>query len=115
MTPFLKNYNPTAWMIHPLLKIGLCDRTKVPYLDIYSRKELTCRDGEIIALDRYPNNYEDLDDNIPTIVVVPGYLGDSRAIYIAQYCEDIYKRLGWRSCIYNRRGYGGMPFKVKIF
>lgn len=108
---YLDGYNPTLWMPSTYIKLLFSDRSKIPFMDIYIRREHTLMDGGVIGIDRHPLNFSSLDAQTPIIVLVPGYLGDSRAIYIANFCEEVFKKLGWRICIYNRRGYSNMPFK----
>jgi predicted alpha/beta-fold hydrolase len=42
---------------------------------------------------------------------VPGVFGMSSDRYAAKFCRLFFEQLGWRSCVFNRRGYGGMPIK----
>lgn len=109
----LHSYSPTFWLPGALLKgayiaylgkIGSSD-------EFYRREKFELEDGEVIALDFHPKDYEILHPRTPTVVFIPGIMGDSLDKYSIEFCEQVSKILNWRTCVVNRRGYGGMSYK----
>jgi predicted alpha/beta-fold hydrolase len=62
-------------------------------------------DGEVLQLDWYPRHYRDLSADTPVVFFVPGLFGTSLDLYAFRFCQMLFDRLGWRSFVYNRRGF----------
>jgi len=75
----------------------------------YLRKIVNLSDGEQIAIDLYPPNFYLDKKETPIVLFMPGVVGNSSGFYILRICELLRKNIGWRTAIFNRRGFGGMP------
>jgi predicted alpha/beta-fold hydrolase len=107
----IKGYSPTFWLPFSVMKGVYQGDKKIPSLDIYQRVEFPMEDGEILAIDFFPKEFSDIQENAPIIMFVPGVFGMSADVYVSKFCQLVYATLGWRTCVFNRRGYGGMPIK----
>lgn len=107
----IKGYSPTFWLPFSAMKGIYQGDKKIPSLDIYHRVEFPMEDGEVLAIDFYPKELGDVSENAPVVMFVPGVFGMSSDVYSAKFCRMVHEKHGWRSCIFNRRGYGGMPIK----
>ena len=47
------------------------------------------------------------------MLFMPGVVGHSNGYYILGICKQFRREMGWRTAIYNKRGFGGMPIKGK--
>lgn len=104
----VESYSPTFWLPFSSWKTMLLGDRSVPFLDMYRRMELELPDGEVKALDWYPADYKSMKPSAPIIVFVPGVFASSKDVYSVEFCKMAYAKLGWRTCVYNRRGYSGM-------
>lgn len=107
----VKGYTPTFWLPFSFMKSFYQGDKKISDMSIYSRREFEMEDGEVIAIDFYPVDYENMPDNAPIVMFIPGVFGMSQDKYSAKFCKMFKNYLGWRTCVFNRRGYGGMPIK----
>lgn len=107
----IKGYSPTLWLPFSAMKGMYQGDKKIPSLDIYHREEFPMEDGEVLAIDFFPKNLGEVAESAPTVMFVPGVFGMSSDVYAAKFCRFVHKMYGWRSCVFNRRGYGGMPIK----
>jgi predicted alpha/beta-fold hydrolase len=107
----IKGYTPTFWLPFSIMKGIYQGDRKIPSIDIYHRVEFPMEDGEVLAIDFYPKEMGDVAENAPMIMFVPGVFGMSNDVYSAKFCRLVHSTLGWRTCVFNRRGYGGMPIK----
>lgn len=112
LEPMIKKYSPTFYLPFGILK-SIANNKRLKFLDCYRRQEFQLSDGEIIALDFYPKNHHRVLKDVPIVLLVPGIFGDSFSGYTKTLSEAVYSQLGMRFCIFNRRGYGNMPFRVK--
>jgi len=108
----LTSYNPTFWMFSTYIKTLISNRGRASSIERFTRKELELWDGEIIAIDHYPRTTDELPPGTTTMLIVPGLLGSTYDQYVIDFCTDLHNKLGWRCCVFNRRGYGGMPYRV---
>lgn len=108
---YIKGYRPTFWLPFSVLKNIWQGDKQIKDMSVYHRKLFTMFDGEVLAADFYPNNFDQLDSEVPIVFFVPGVFGMSNDSHSLEFCKILYKRAGWRSCVFNRRGYGGMPIK----
>jgi predicted alpha/beta-fold hydrolase len=111
MNRLIKNYTPTFWLPFAFLKGMYHGDKKIPSIDVYARKEFEMEDGEVLAIDFYPKDFEVMACDSPIVMFVPGVFGMSSDQYSLKFCKLYYEQLGWRTCVFNRRGYGGMPIK----
>ena len=111
--PLVKEYSPTFWLPFSLMKVLYAGQGRVKDLSHFRRVELELQDGEVIALDFYPKTYHKETTPKPLLFFIPGIFGDSRDEYNRNLCKVVQKELGWNLCFYNRRGHGGMPFRVR--
>lgn len=107
----IKGYSPTIWLPFSAMKGAYQGDRKIPSLDIYHRVEFPMEDGEVLGIDFYPKELGDLPESAPIVMFVPGVFGMSSDVYSAKFCRLFHEHLGWRTCVFNRRGYGGMPIK----
>lgn len=107
----IKCYTPTFWMPFAFMKALYQGDRKIPSMDIYARKEFEMEDGEVLGIDFYPKDFEVMACDSPIVMFVPGVFGMSQDKYSAKFCRMFHEQLGWRTCVFNRRGYGGMPIK----
>ena len=114
LNPVIKSYNPTFYLPFGFMKTVFAGLTNSKVLGGYRRTELELSDGEVIALDFYPKNYHRGRKDIPVVIFIPGIFGDSTDLYCMELAQTVEKKLGWATCIYNRRGYGSMPYRVKV-
>lgn len=77
----------------------------VPYLESYLRQDMKLSDGEEIPLDWFPKTYKKMQPNTPIVVFAPGCTGTSKDGYSLKFCQKVYKKLGWRTFVVNRRAY----------
>lgn len=110
LDPHIKSYNPTLWLPFSIMKSMYQGDKQFKDLSVYHRLEARMSDGEILAIDCYPKNFMHLVDT-PIIMFVPGVFGMSSDVYSLKFCQMIWDTLGWRACVFNRRGYGGMPIR----
>jgi predicted alpha/beta-fold hydrolase len=80
--------------------------------EIYLRKDLLMNDGEEIALDIFPRDLTLVPEDRPTVIFLTGINGDSKCNYAKILSEKVYKQLGWRTVIQNKRGFGSKAFKA---
>lgn len=111
LSSLIKGYTPTIWLPFSFMKNAYQGDRKIPSLDIYHRVEFPMEDGEVLAIDFYPKELGDVPEQAPIIMFVPGVFGMSADVYSAKFCRMVHSTLGWRTCVFNRRGYGGMPIK----
>ena len=109
----IKGYKPTLWLPFSSMKNAYHGDKKIPSMNIYRRVECTMQDGEVLAVDFYPREFRTMPEDRPLIVFIPGVFGMSQDVYSAEFCQMVHKTLGWRTAVFNRRGYGGMPIKGK--
>lgn len=107
----IKGYTPTFWLPFSIMKTFYQGDQKISDMGIYSRRMYEMDDGEVIAVDFYPLDHETMPETAPTVMFIPGVFGMSRDKYSAKLCTMFKEQLGWRTCVFNRRGYGGMPIK----
>ena len=101
----LEGFSPTFYLPFALMKCALVVDRKLKHLDVYRRMKCKLPDGEVLQLDWYPRHYRELPVDTPVVFFVPGLFGTSLDIYSLRFCEMLFKRLGWRSFVYNRRGF----------
>jgi predicted alpha/beta-fold hydrolase len=106
----IKNYKPTLWLPFSIMKSMYQGDKQFKDLSVYHRLEYKMTDGEILAVDCYPKNFLELV-NTPIIMFVPGVFGMSSDVYSLEFCKMVWNQLRWRTCVFNRRGYGGMPIR----
>lgn len=113
--PAIKKYSPTFWIPSSFLKMAvLPDKLHVNY-EYFTRWKVELEDGEKVAVDIFPKNHKNLNPETPTILLLPGIYSDSNKAYCVKFCEQVRSTLGWRVCVINRRGFGGMPWtKYKL-
>lgn len=104
-------YNPTFYLPTAWLKLWAGLRQKVKKLEDFERDVFTFPDGGQVALDWYPAKLE--DSCAPVIIVVPGLNGETKDGYVSYTCREAFLKNGFRSVVYNRRGYCGMPLTGK--
>jgi predicted alpha/beta-fold hydrolase len=104
----IESYSPTFWLPFSSWKTMLLGDREVPFLDMYRRMELELPDGEVKALDWFPADYRAMPASAPIVIFVPGVFASSKDVYSVEFCKLAYQKLGWRTCVYNRRGYSGM-------
>lgn len=112
LTPLINQYSPTFWLPCAFLKTIYLGGSPMETLEIYVREEIELSDGGVVAIDLYPHDFHKFPKETPILFLVPGIVGTSRDQYISECCQDIYKSIGWRIAIFNRRGYGGVQIKV---
>jgi len=112
LLPVIRLYAPTFWLPGPHIKELVRTNFRIPYLDNFDRVNISLSDKEVIALDFYPACHEKMAPQIPTVLVVPEEFSDSKNVNSQDFCSNLWDALGWRSCVLNRRGYGGMPYTV---
>lgn len=109
----LRGYSPTLWLPGGIIKgfyLGMLPR--LPYIgSFYIRETHSFDDGEVIALDFFPRSYKEMPSTTPFVVFIPGITGDSQDPYASHLCSLARDKFGFRVCVINRRGYGGMPIK----
>ena len=117
LTPKIKTYNPTLWLPGSFLKIiYMSQRPLLSFLEMYIRRKFKLRDGGKVAVDCYPKNFEQMNEDTPIVLFVPGVNGDSTEYYCTYFCRLVKEHhVVWRFAIFNRRGYAGVPFKGKRF
>ena len=111
LNSLIKGYTPTFWLPFSIMKGVYQGDSKIPSMDIYNRVECAMEDGEVIAVDFYPKENDSVAESAPIIMFVPGVFGMSQDVHSAKFCELVYTNLRWRTCVFNRRGYGGMPIQ----
>lgn len=107
----VKSYTPTFWLPFSFMRGVYQGDRRIPDMSFYARQEFEMSDGEILAIDYFPVNYEAMPEDTPIVMFIPGVFGMSSDLYSAKFCKMFKDYLGWRTCIFNRRGYGGMPIK----
>lgn len=105
MQPRIKEYSPTVYLPLGVFKCAVVAATKMSTFHDYMRMEVTLSDGELIPLDWFPRNYEELSPDIPIVFFVPGIFGTSLEGYSIECCRMFYKSLGWRTFVFNRRSF----------
>lgn len=106
-------YWPPFWCFqghaHTILAVGF----RIFISKTYRREVTETPDGGEIFLD-----WMDADDTStinkarrPTVIIMPGLTGSSKESYIMHYADDMH-RLGFRSVVFNQRGYGGSKLRT---
>lgn len=103
-------YRPTMYLPSAWLKMIYWFDKKIR-IPAFTREKFIYSDGGEIALDYYPKDFNKLDT--PILIIIPGlngYTEDSYCLYIAKRAMD---KLGFRTVVWNKRGYAGIPLKGK--
>lgn len=74
---------------------------------------MTMSDGEEVNLDWFPKHFDEMPNDSPVIMLIPGISSDSRSRYAKIYAINAYHKYGFRTAIFNRRGTVKMPYKAK--
>ena len=99
----VRGFSPTFYLPFALMKCLFVMDDKLKHLDEYRRMKYKLADGEVLQLDWYPRHYKDMPVETPVVFFVPGMFGTSQDVYSLTFCKMVYKRLGWRTFVYNRR------------
>lgn len=108
---FLRNqYYPTLYLPSAWTKMAYWfdKKTKKPE---FSREIFQYEDGGETALDYYPRDFNKLDG--PILVLIPGLNGETEDHYISYTARHAFDQLGFRTVVFNKRGFAGVPLKGK--
>lgn len=109
----MESYNPTFWLPFSLIKSAYLGRSQSTYLNDYRRHRFRFKDGSIVSLDVHPRTMKE-SKQVPTILIVPGIFTESGDHQIRSLVKYVYRKLGWRSVVFNRVGFSGMELEGKL-
>ena len=118
LKPQIYSYNPTAWMFSTYIKCVMAQAGAKESLSMYARKIFELADGEKIALDFYPKNLFDSEEQAkkPITIYFSGLTGSSMHRQGQIFAKMNYEKTGENTLVFNRRGFSGMKFtRDKIF
>ena len=100
-------YVPTFWAANTwsnLVLLMIKQKIDKKYNYQFRREKLTMEDGGIVAID-WPLGADGLPPNAPIVIFLHTVTGSSADII--HYTKEATRR-GWRSCVFTRRGHGGL-------
>lgn len=99
------------WQNHLKIFKTFCPEDVPMFRLIFVRRELlTLNDGGVVALDWSEDNCYPTS---PIVIIVPGLTGSSQADYL-RCILTASKNVGIRCVVFNNRGLGGIPLKVRL-
>jgi len=111
--PLLKErFWPTFWCFEARAQTMMASIVRtlvIPHIN-YTREILTLKDGGEICLD-WLDPYENCPLNTPTVVILPGLTGASKADYVKGLVLAA-QSIGLRTVVFNQRGIGGISLKT---
>jgi len=100
-------YVPTFWAANTwpnVILLMIKQRFDRKFRNNFKRDTLTMPDGGTVSVD-WPLQDDTLPDDAPIVIFLHTVTGSSS--YTCHYTREAAAR-GWRSCVFNRRGHGGM-------
>ena len=112
----LSSYSPTLWLPGSYSKVYFTMKQKhLNPQELFKREVISAEDGEELVVDIYPQDHKALDPKSPIIIMAPGVNGSSESFYCKKLIDftETKTQTTWRTIIYNRRGFIGIPIKGK--
>lgn len=113
LLPIIKSYKPTIYLPWAITQIVVGEYKSRPVHE-FEKQVLSLPDEGEVVLEWFPNNFAEMDADVPIIIFNFGVCGSSRDNYYQDLCDTIMVKK-WRMVAVNRRGFGFTHLKNNKF